>query len=399
MVPTRTKRRTIAIAGAGIGGLTAALTLQSKGFKVLVLEKTETPATQGAGIQVSPNALNVLDAVNVGRLVRQSSSIPDAINIRNANNGKFLTAFELGESFKKRHGLPYLVLHRADLLQALLAQCEMRGDIEIRTGHEVFDLAQHANGVTLLTKHLDEMIEVQTAALIAADGVWSRLRHFVPNSADPRATGKIAWRSLVPMDRVPAEIETANTNLWLASNMHVVHYPIRSERYLNIVCIVPGVDGVQPEGWVSGTKFPMTSFDVRQIDPSLKELLETAESWGGWPIYQMPKIGDLSHDRLCLLGDAAHAMVPYAAQGGACAVEDAAVLAANLSTDSDLAQGFAAYSKQRKQRLRNIQRLALANGRIYHMSPPLSKARDLAMVMVPQEAIQRRMDWLYNWRG
>ncbi|MFD0915579.1 FAD-dependent monooxygenase [Pseudahrensia aquimaris] len=395
-----TQRRTIAISGGGIAGLTAALALQAKGFRAIVLERHEEMPHQGAGIQISPNALHILDRLGVGRRVREAATAPEAIIIRDAYSGDELTRFVLGERFTKRHGLPYLVIHRADLLQALLVECKNGSDIDIRMGSQVRDCAPHSNGVTLLAERAGEMQELPAAALVGADGAWSTTRSFVESARAPKATGYVAWRALIPMDRVPAGVDRSNTGLWLSPKAHLVHYPIRQGQFLNIICVLRQKPVGQPNrGWMKGqTDTP--PLDVpKGWNDDLQNLLSQTMMWGGWPLNAAQRVTSMGQGPIALMGDAAHAMVPFAAQGGACAIEDAAVLAQCFAQSADdLPRGVAAYSTARVKRANKVCDLARKNGRIYHLQGSLAQARNFVMGRMSQERLQKRMDWLYGWR-
>lgn len=394
------QRRTFVVAGGGIGGLTAALALQAQGFHAIVLEQTDRPATQGAGIQISPNALHILDRLGVGSRVRESASIPDRITINDARSGKLINHFDLGDDFRKRYGLPYLVLHRADLLQALLAECDRGSDIQIRTDMQVQDCAQHANGITVLAQTKGRMEEIPAAALIGADGARSATRKTMRRFSSPDPTDYVAWRALLPLERVNPEIDCRNTGLWLAPNAHLVHYPLRHNRYMNIVCILKQKkNGPLKHGWMMReTNQPPLDIPDNWAAP-LRDLLNNSMNWGGWPLYATQKVRHVHDGKVALVGDAAHAMLPFAAQGGASAIEDAAVLAHCCALHPDSFEtAFEAYSAARLARMNKICSLARSNGSIYHLPAPLSHARNLAMYRMSQAQLHKRMDWLYAWR-
>ena len=393
-------RRIIAIAGAGIAGMTAALFLERIGFRVLVFEKAEAPASSGTGIQISPNAYRVLDELGLARSVSTVGFAPDAIDIRNGRSGNQLTRFELGEACLNRHGAPYTTIHRVDLAHILQTACEDREDIEILRGLQVADLTVHANGLTLLCEREHDFSEHVVNAVIGADGAWSSLRKYVHDAETPQFTGRVAWRVLVDIENVDPAVSRTSTGLWLGPKSHLVHYPVRGGHLLNVIAITPWDKDYAPRrGWLNQTVVDdrASSFDMWQ--PHLQELINIRANWGGWPIYATNKVGCFANGPLCLIGDAAHAMVPFAAQGGACAIEDAYVLASECAKSlDDLASAFVRFEKIRRPRVKKIMQLSNNNRRIYHMSPPLEWGRNLGMKITPQESLQKRMDWVYGWK-
>lgn len=392
--------RIIAIAGAGIAGLCAALFLERQGFRVLVFEASEAPRGVGAGIQVTPNAYKLLENLGLDRPLRMVASAPESIDIYNGINGKAIAQFSLGSEFSRRHGAPYLVLHRVDLANVLLTACRDREDIELIYGHKINDLAAHANGVTLLTQHKDRFIEHHAAAVIGADGVWSSLRGFVHGAAKPEFTGHIAWRTLLDMEIAPQILPRDVTGLWLGRQTHFVHYPIRQSQVMNIVAITPAANRqVPPRGWIKDGLEPKRVKSFEDWAPDFQTMLLKLGRWdGGWPIYGVKKLGNVANGPLCLIGDAAHAMEPYAAQGGACAIEDAAVLAELCGAHPNSPEtAFQKYQKARRKRVQKVINLSSNNRRIYHLGSPFSHARDFVMKHLPQDRLQKRMDWLYGW--
>ncbi|MEP0940974.1 MAG: FAD-dependent oxidoreductase [Rhizobiaceae bacterium] len=393
------KRRIIAIAGAGIAGMTAALFLERIGFRVLLFEKAEAPASSGTGIQISPNAYRVLDELGLARSVSMVGFAPDAIDIRAGRSGRHLTRFELGQACLERHKAPYTTIHRVDLAHILQTACDDREDIEILRGLQVADLTVHANGLTLLCEREKDFSEHVVNAVIGADGAWSSLRKYVHDAEEPEFTGRIAWRVLVDIENADPAVSRTSTGLWLGQNSHLVHYPIRGGHVLNIIAITPWDKDYAPRrGWLNQTVVDdrVSAFDLWQ--PHLRELINTRANWGGWPIYATNKVGCFANGPLCLIGDAAHAMVPFAAQGGACAIEDAYVLASECAKSiDDLASAFQRFEKIRRPRVKKVMQLSNNNRRIYHMAPPMEWARNLVMKVTPQESMQRRMDWVYGW--
>ena len=394
-----TIRRNIIIAGAGIAGLTGALALAQKGFRVLVLEKRREPAEEGAGIQVSPNAYKILSALGLGRAVQLASNAPAAIDIRSGGSGELVTSFRLGASFRKRHNAPYLVLHRADLLNILLNACKDVGAIQIRNGVEVTDAATHANGVTLLLKDGTAIEEIHGVAVIGADGIWSNLRRSMETLSPPRFSGHIAWRGLIPMKEVSEAFSKPITGLWLGQGSHLVHYPVQRGTMLNVVAITPWQGANEPpRGWIADCPDEQRLSPFAEWHQDVIDLLNVETKWGGWSIHAVDRATCPYHQHICLIGDAAHAMLPYAAQGGAAGIEDAAVLAEACAENAkDMEQAFQAFWQKREKRLNKLVSLAQTNRKIYHLPSRSAAVRDFTLGLVPQPLLQWRMDWNYGW--
>lgn len=389
----------MAIAGAGIAGMTAALFLEKLKYRVLLFERAKRPAETGTGIQISPNAFKVLELLGLGRSVGLAGFAPDSIEIGSGKSGKRLTEFKLGGDILTRHKAPYTVIHRVDLARVLRTACEDREDIELLDGHLVTDIASHANGVTLLSEGPDGASEHVVAATIGADGAWSSLRRFVHGASKPRFTGQIAWRALVDMEQAHPSLSRRNTGLWLGPNSHLVHYPIRAGSLLNVVAVTPWTKDYTPHrGWLNQSVIDDRATSFIGWQTHLRDLVNTEADWGGWPIYSVEKVANFANGPLCLIGDAAHAMVPYGAQGGACAIEDAFVLAAQCAQHpEDLPTAFSKFEKIRKPRIEAVLKLSINNRRIYHMARPMSWMRNLAMTLTPQRTLQARMDPIYGW--
>ncbi|MEO0546139.1 MAG: FAD-dependent monooxygenase [Pseudomonadota bacterium] len=426
----RHDRRQIGIAGAGIGGLTAALALNAIGYKVRVMEARHALPMEGAGIQISPNAFHVLanladdkikSPASLGSLLQSVGFAPDRIDLHDGASATPLTQFTLGDTFRERYGAPYLVLGRSDLASLLMNACEARGGIDIQFGASVVEAAQHSRGVTAMVERRDAggTIRVEESpffALIGADGVRSRVANLVPGAQPATFTGHIAWRGLVAMEDFPAALPRDATGLWQMPGAHIVHYPVYQGRTANVIIVTPweGRDGgladlkddatVAKAGWLSRkeTKIPTEVRAVlaqKSLTAPLISLLDSEGTWGGWPLYAHRRLGTVQYGSIGLIGDAAHAMVPYAAQGGVSAIEDAAVLAKCFSqTPDDAPEALAAYAKQRRPRVSRVMALSQSNRKIYHLSGPMRFARNTVMKLTPPALLERRMDWLYRWR-
>ncbi|EFL90472.1 FAD-dependent monooxygenase [Ahrensia sp. R2A130] len=400
---TTNDKRTLVVAGGGIAGLTAALALCREGFRIIVLERAPSRRSEGAGIQLTPNAFRVLDGLGLGKMLRGAASFPEHIALHNASSGAELNRFELGKTIRKRHGAPYAVIHRADLAALLAGQCASLEDIEIRYDEQVLDAAVHANGVTVLSQSGTTAREINATGLIVADGVWSSLADIIPDRAKPEFSGQIAWRATALNEgTIPNGIEANNTHLWMAPNSHLVTYGMRMGREINLVAVTQWADKAEPK---RGQMIPLTdraAFNQHFANwnaPVAEYLTSDKLNWTGWPLFAAEKPRALSHGPVVLIGDAAHAMLPFAAQGGAQAIEDAAVLAKCCGAKTgDLAGAFAQYGQERMERVSKVMATARKNRRIYHLPQPLSFARNFVLRHTPQERLQKRVDWIYRWK-
>jgi salicylate hydroxylase len=399
--------RTIVVAGAGIGGLTASLALAAKGFRVIVLEKAERLAEAGAGLQISPNASRVLVDLGLADRLAPRAIAPDAVTVMSARTGRPLVRLPLGAEAATRAGAPYWVLHRADLQAALHAQAEAHPAIELRLGCVVEDYASHVHGISVGHRRHGERGDTQALALIGADGIWSAVRRQLFPTSGPHFSGLIAWRGTVEARALPSGEPLRGVQLWMGPRAHLVAYPISGGRLVNLVAIVP--DDWQREGWSApGEPREIQSrFAAAGWAPAARLLIEAVETWKRWALFAMPDGGAWTAGATALLGDAAHGMLPFAAQGAAMAIEDAAVLAQCLgdshgagATGDTLSvpAPLRRYAEARRARVARVQRLARQNGKIYHLTGPMAVARDLAMQALGAERLMARQSWIYDWR-
>ncbi|MEC9343630.1 MAG: FAD-dependent oxidoreductase [Pseudomonadota bacterium] len=395
----RRKSRTVLVAGGGIAGLTTALALAREGFRVDLFEQADAFDTIGAGIQLSPNALSVLEGLGLNNLIRTVATAPVAICVMSATSATPVVEIPLGRHSLERYGRPYLVIHRADLQQALLSACSENPDVNQHMASRVEDVAAHANGVTALVRQGRAIEEFNGIALVAADGVRSRLRQTHFGAGPPVYSGLTAWRALIPADLVSRSDDLDNTRLWMGSNAHAVTYPVRGGRYLNVVVIqrapAPGTGKAE-----SASARDMRQ-NLRRWTPAFTDLLSHNAKWTRWPLYRAPALKHWTDGPIALAGDAAHAMLPFAAQGAAMGIEDARIIATNLRQAVDSGEGAAAamacYERSRRTRVARAQRLADTNRLIYHLPMPFSLGRNMGMRMLGGERLLARQDWLYRW--
>ncbi|TKT72612.1 FAD-binding protein [Afipia massiliensis] len=391
--------RTIVVAGAGIGGLTAALTLAARSFRVIVLERTEKLEEAGAGLQLSPNASRILIDLGLEPLLAPHVIAPESISIMTARTAKEIGRIPLGEAATLRYGAPYWIVRRADLQSALLARVASHPDIDLRLGAQFEDAAVYPKGVTVVQRRVTTRQQEQALALIGADGVWSSVRHQIFPEAQPQFTGSIAWRGTIDASQLPRGFMTQRVQLWMGANAHLVAYPMSGGQRINMVAIVSG-EWNRP-GWSEPG-------DVVEIanhfaDPhwpvAARMMIGAVDSWRKWALFAMRDGGVWNKGPIALLGDASHAMLPFAAQGAGMAIEDAAVIAKCLEASSgNPTAAFTQYAHQRARRVARVQRTARKNGQTYHLSGPIGFARDQVIRMLGGSRLLSKQDWIYDWR-
>jgi salicylate hydroxylase len=394
--------RTILISGAGIGGLTAALAVANAGFRVVILEQAARLEETGAGLQLGPNATRLLIELGLRERLEPVAVAPDAIRIRHALTGADIALLPLGDRAVTRFGAPYWALHRADLQAALADAATAHPDIEIKLNCRVEDFATHAKGITVEARQGLETVDERGVALIGADGLWSAIRDrlgpIIGHRATPQFAQRTAYRALVPADAVAEEWRANQVQLWLGQGAHLVHYPVRGGALINIVAIVH--EDFQQPGWTA----PGTADDVLTRYPveawgAARPVLEAASHWQKWALYGLPPLRRWGKGPVTLLGDAAHPMLPFLAQGAATAIEDAAVLADRLGRfPNDIEAAFRAYEKPRATRTARVQHAARRNGNIYQMTGVSAVARNAAMRVMGGRRLLAGYDWLYGWR-
>lgn len=383
--------------------MTAALALAQKGFRVVLLEKAEKLEEAGAGLQLSPNASRILVELGLQPRLTGRAVAPESINIMSARAGGEISRLPLGEAATFRAGAPYWVVHRADLQAALQAHVNENPDIDLRLGCQFEDVTKHARGLTVVQRRgLSRQQDVATA-LIGADGIWSSVRNHLFPEVQPQFSGLIAWRGTLAATALPREYTSPRVQLWMGSNAHLVAYPISGGREINVVAIVAGTwnrPGWSAPGEANEIK---NTFASSRWPATGRMLINAVDEWRRWALFTVPDDGEWHQGSIALLGDAAHAMLPFAAQGAAMAIEDAAVLAKSLSEGKiDNADGVAAalkrYARMRRGRIARVQRTARRQGRIYHMSGPSAAARDLFIRALGPKRMLARQDWIYDWR-
>lgn len=395
--------RTIFVAGAGIGGLTASLALAAKGFRVVVLEKADHVEEIGAGLQLSPNASRVLVELGLQPRLAGRAVTPEAISLMSVRRGGEVARLPLGEAAAFRAGAPYYVVHRGDLQAALHAEVREHHDIELRLGWQFEDVASHAKGLTVVQRSGMTRQQDLALALIGADGIWSAVRHHLFPEVQPQFSGLIAWRGTLEATQLPREYASRGVQLWMGPNAHMVAYPISGARQINIVAVVPGT--WNRPGWnVLGDSNELRDvFAAPRWPGPARMMIAAVDGWRKYALFTVPDAGEWTQGAIALLGDSAHAMLPFAAQGAGMAIEDAAVLARCLAETRNeggpaIAVALQRYARERRPRVARIQRTARRNGRIYHLSGPAALARDLAIKAMGAKRLLALQDWIYDWR-
>lgn len=385
------------IAGGGIGGLAAALACAQRGVPVQVLERSTSFSELGAGIQIGPNVTRILQAWGLGAALAQVAAFPGMLQARDARTGQTLGSLRLGERAQALYGAPYATLHRADLHGLLLRAAQGLG-VNLCWGQNLLGWQETPDGLAV---HTNTGRQLQASALIGADGVWSAVRPQLLGDDPARFTGHLAYRALMVQADLPAHLRSDQVTVWMGPRLHVVQYPVRSGQSLNLVAIVQGDKPDQAQDWDHAANAQSLLQAMGCVAKDLHELLASVPAWRKWALHDRAPLGSpaqMAQGRVALLGDAAHPMRPYLAQGAGMAVEDAQVLAQCLSTSVPagltVIQQLQAYAAQRWARNARVQARAIRNGHIFHAQGAVALGRNLSMRLMGE----RMMDvpWLYG---
>lgn len=383
----------ILIAGGGIGGLAAAFVLARDGHAVTVLEQSAAFGEIGAGIQLGPNIFRMFEYLGLTDAVSQVAFFPPGLGMNDVRTGEKVVRVPLGDTARAAYGFPYGVIYRADLHTVFLDACRALPHVTLRTGAKVASFDQSADAVRV-TLEGGEMLD--GAALIGADGLWSRIREAIVGDGKPRVSGHIAYRAVLKREDVPAHLWSDDVLLWGGEKTHLVHYPLRRGELFNLVAVFHS--NKYDEGWNTFGDTAELTERFAQAVPQVRELLGKIETWKMWVLCDREPVKNWSDRRVTLLGDAAHPMLPYLAQGAGMAVEDAAELARALAMgDIELPLRLKRYALNRWQRVARVQQRALRNGHIFHAGGPLRLARDASLRLLGPRLLD--MPWLYGHAG
>lgn len=384
--------QTILIAGGGIGGLATALALARQGFHAMVIEQSSAFREVGAGIQMGPNFFRALDTLGLRARVLRDVWRPGALEMRDALTGSTVTRVALGEDFAARFGNPYAVTHRADLHAALLEACQAHPAITLETAARVQTVSQFDDRVVA---HLGDGTMRGGAALIGADGLWSAVRAAMLADGPPRVSGHIACRGVLRRQDVPEDLWSPDVVLWAGPRTHLVQYPLRRGELFNLVAVFHS--DRYAEGWDETADAALIHQHFAGQRPEVLRLLERIETWRMWVLCDREPVRDWSAGRLTLLGDAAHPMLQYLAQGAAMATEDAVCLARLCAaTPDDLPAAFRAYQRQRYLRTTRVQLTARFYGDVYHARGATADLRAQMLAGRTAEQAWAGMAWLYD---
>jgi 2-polyprenyl-6-methoxyphenol hydroxylase-like FAD-dependent oxidoreductase len=388
--------RPVLIAGGGIGGLAAALGLAQKGIRSILLEKAAALGEIGAGIQLGPNAFHAFDYLGVGEAARGMAVYIDQLRLMDALTSKEITHIDLREAFRARFGNPYAVVHRGDLHGVLLKACREHPLIELRISAEVIGYDQDGAGVTA---RLNSGEHVAGALLIGADGLWSNIRRQVIGDGAPRVSGHTTYRSVIPTDEMPEDLRWNAATLWAGPKCHIVHYPLSGWKVFNLVVTCHN-DAPEP---VAGK--PVPEAEVMQgfahLHARAQNIIRHGRDWKLWVLCDRDPVQGWVDGRVVLLGDAAHPMLQYFAQGACMALEDAVCLSHMLDAHrSDTAAALSRYNAQRFARTARVQLLSRAIGdHIYHPAGDHARLRNAIMAAKTSADYYDHLAWLYGGTG
>ena len=387
----------VAIAGGGIGGLAAALALSKSGQQVELFEKAAAFSEVGAGIQLGPNATRLLHAWGLTDSLRACSFSPQRLQVKSAVSSRVLGELKLGSAMAARYGAPYVTLHRADL-HGLLLQAVHESAVVLRIDCATHSFKQTAQTVSVQSSHGLQNTDV----LVAADGLWSSTRGLLLNDGLPRRTGHLAYRALIQQAALPERLRSQNVTAWLGPKMHAVQYPVRGGEWLNVVVFIHGDVPSDFQNWNHSANAADLQGALQGSCAALQDLLQAVPDWRLWVMHDRPPMQgaqQMAQGRVALLGDAAHPMQPYLAQGAGMAIEDAAELGLVLkdATPHNAPKALQHYAANRWQRSARVQARASRNGQIFHATGPLRWARNASMQLMGEQLLD--MPWLYGYRN
>lgn len=386
------KAQPVLIVGGGIGGLAAALALAAKGRSVHLLEQAAEFREIGAGIQLGPNVFRMFDRLGVTDAVKALAAFPSRLVMMDALSGEEVTGIALGDAFVERFRNPYALIHRSDLHAVLANACMASPLIRMTTAQKVTGFEETADGVAVTTQ---SGARHDGAALIGADGLWSSVRQWLVNDGKPRVSGHIAYRGVLPIEQVPEQLRSNTMTLWAGPKNHLVHYPLRGGKLFNLVAVFHS--DRYDEGWDTRGDPEELHRRFEGTQPQVQALLARVETWRMWVLCDRDPIKHWSRGRATLLGDAAHPMLQYMAQGACMAVEDAVCLADHIDANgAHVAQAFKAYERERYLRTGRTQLMARLYGEVYHASGVARELRNNMLRGRTSQQAYESLEWLYG---
>lgn len=389
----------LVIAGGGIAGLAAALSFAQDRARVRVYERSARLDEVGAGLQLSPNVTRILARLGVlERLIDQAVK-PEAVVLRQASTLAEVARVPLGAAAERRWGAPYLVVHRADLQKALAETVLETPEISLTLGSTVTAADASQGGIGIAIESKGDTTADRADLFVAADGVWSNCRAWVRSDASSRFTDKLAWRTTIPVDSEAGSAfaaigATSVVTAFMHSGFHLIAYPIRAGRAINLAAFTPGKAVAQ--SWNGDADLSLLRTALRGAAPALADLIDRCGPWQVWPLYSVDaSLPWTRRGGIALIGDAAHATTPFAAQGAAMGIEDAFTLAGAVAKGGLAA--LPAWESQRRERVQKVVRRGTLNRFAWHASGPVALARNLFLKSRSPEALAADLDWLYGW--
>lgn len=386
------QKTSILISGGGIGGLAAALVLAQDGHPVTVLEQASSFGEIGAGIQLGPNIFRMFDYLGLTEAINRVAFFPPGLGMNDVRTGEKVVRVPLGDIARATYGFPYGVIYRADLHQVFLDACRAQSQVTLRTDARVESFTQTPDAVNV---QLASGETLQAAALIGADGMWSRIREAVVGDGKPRVSGHIAYRAVLKREEVPAHLWSDDVTLWGGEKTHLVHYPLRRGELFNLVAVFHSTR--YDEGWNTFGDTAELNERFALACPQVRELLGKIETWKMWVLCDREPVRNWTDRRVTLLGDAAHPMLQYLAQGAGQAIEDAVVLREALRfTRDNVLEAFQKYQQARYLRTGRVQLTARFYGDIYHAAGVQRELRNQMFQSGTESAGFAGLKWMYD---
>lgn len=386
----------VLIAGGGMAGLAAGLACRRAGWQARLFERTDALREVGAGVQLGSNATRLLVGWGLEPALLAVAARPQQLHVREGLDGTEVGTLELGAAFLRRYGAPYITIHRADL-QSVLLEGAQRAGVELQLGSRLHSVQPGEDGVRV---HVGDQPH-EGDVLLGADGLWSEVRSQVCPDGPPRMTGHLAYRTLAVQHDLPQALRSHDVTVWLGPRMHVVAYPVKAGELLNVVAIVQGGRDGSPQDWdQAGAESELLSA-IGPVCAPLRELVHAMPSWRVWVLQDRAPVAsarEMASGRIALLGDAAHPMRPYLAQGAGMAIEDAAelgrCLAAVKDRPRDVPDALRAYAENRWRRCAQVQARAERNGRIFHATGVVRWGRNAWLRALGARLLDQ--PWLYG---